>query len=154
MSTITCCSYYTMPQNAFFPQTRDLLVSQKLCKDTFFHLSSPSPVIFANATVVAFLLLHKSRFNFHCHTQHEPTPNQKSARKWQLRPFVTSCAKDYDGHSFGQTSFTEQPNRTLQCKPLLEFRRTPCEDASQALSTGIEKIKKQCHSSFFILYVT
>ena len=29
----------------------------------------------------------------------EPTHTQKSARKWQLRPFATSCAKDYEGHS-------------------------------------------------------
>ena len=41
------------------------------------------PVIFATATVVAFVLLCNSRFNFHCYTQHEATPIQKSARKWR-----------------------------------------------------------------------
>ena len=39
------------------------------------------PEIFATATVVAFVLLHNSRFNFHCYTQREATPTQKSARK-------------------------------------------------------------------------
>ena len=38
-------------------------------------------VIFANAAVVAFLLLRISSFNFHCYTQREATPTQKSARK-------------------------------------------------------------------------
>ena len=30
---------------------------------------------------------------------------QKSSRKWQLRPFATSCAKDYKGQSLVQTIF-------------------------------------------------
>ena len=38
-------------------------------------------VNFATATVLAFVLLHDSRFNFHCYTQCEATPTQKSARK-------------------------------------------------------------------------
>ena len=69
-----------------------------------------SPVIVATAAVVAFVLLGNSRLNFICYTQREPTPTQKSARKWQLRPFATSCAKDYEGHSLVQTSITEPPN--------------------------------------------
>ena len=36
-----------------------------------------SPVIFANTTVMAFVLLHSSWFNFHSYTEHEPTPHQK-----------------------------------------------------------------------------
>ena len=71
------------------------------------HLST---VIFANATVMALVLLPSSRFNFHCYTQCEPTPTQKLTRKWQLWPFATSCVKDYEGHSLLQTSFTEPPN--------------------------------------------
>ena len=66
--------------------------------------------MFANATVVAFVLLRSSRFNFHCYTQREPTPTQKAARKWQIRLFENSCAKDYEGHSLLQTSFAEPPN--------------------------------------------
>ena len=69
-----------------------------------------SPVIFANATVLAFLLLLGYRFNFHCYIQREPTPIQKSARKRQRRPLATSCAKDYEGHSLVQTSFSEPPD--------------------------------------------
>ena len=81
---ITCCLSYRsrMFQNAFFPWNRNLLVSQKWCKDTFFptlHLFSL--VIFATATVVAFVLLRNSRFNFQCYTQREATPTQKSAQK-------------------------------------------------------------------------
>ena len=38
-------------------------------------------VIYATATVLAFVLLHNSRFNFHCYTQREATPTQKSAWK-------------------------------------------------------------------------
>ena len=40
-----------------------------------------SLVIFATATVVAFVLLHNSSFNLHCYTQSEAMPTQKSARK-------------------------------------------------------------------------
>ena len=35
----------------------------------------------------------------------------KSAWKWQLWPFATSCVKDYKGHSVVQTSFIELPNK-------------------------------------------
>ena len=52
------------------------------------HFFSPtlhrlSPVIFATATVVAYVLLRNSRFSFHCYTQCEATPTQKSARRWR-----------------------------------------------------------------------
>ena len=39
------------------------------------------PVIFATAKVMAFVLLHHSRFNFYCYTQCETTPTQKLAQK-------------------------------------------------------------------------
>ena len=70
----------------FSPRHRDLLVSKKQNKqkrkDTFFSTLHPfSPVIFATATVVAFVLLRNSTFNFHCYTQREAAPTQKSARK-------------------------------------------------------------------------
>ena len=55
--------------------------AKKRRKDTFVStLHSLSTVIFATATVLAFVLLRDSRFNFHCYTQHEATPTQKSAR--------------------------------------------------------------------------
>ena len=76
-----------MPQNAFYPQNRDLLVSQKTTQRHFFSTFHPlSPLIFAIAIVVAFVLLHNSRFSLHCYTQleqREATPTQKSARKWR-----------------------------------------------------------------------
>ena len=40
-------------------------------------------------------------------------PTQKSAGKWQLRTFTTSCAKYYEGHSLVQTSFPELPKSAL-----------------------------------------
>ena len=71
-----------MPQNSFFLRTRDLLVSQKTMRRHFiFTLHPLSTVIFATATVLAFVLLRNSSFNFHCYTQREATPTQKSARK-------------------------------------------------------------------------
>ena len=36
-------------------------------------------------------------------------PIQKLTRKW-LQPLMTSCVKDYKGHSLVQTGFTEPPN--------------------------------------------
>ena len=72
-----------MPQNAFFPRNCDLLVSQKTMQRHFFPTLHPlSPVIFATATVVVFVLLRNSWFNFHCYTQCEATPTQKSALEW------------------------------------------------------------------------
>ena len=63
--------------------TRDLLFSPKTTQKHFFFstLHPLSPVTFATATVVAFVLLRNSRFNFHCYTQREATATQKLARK-------------------------------------------------------------------------
>ena len=75
-----------------------------------------------STTVLAFVLLCNTRFNFHCYTQRGPTPTQKSARKWQVQPFATSSTKDYEGHSLVQTSFAELPNmmpRTQCCNSAL-----------------------------------
>ena len=55
---------------------------KKTMQRHFFSTLHPlSTVIFATATVLAFVLLRNSRFNFHCYTQREATPTQKSARK-------------------------------------------------------------------------
>ena len=98
-----------MPQNAFFLRTCDLLASQKTMQRHFFSTLHPLfAVIFATATVLAFVLLHDSRFNFHCYTQREAMPAKKSARKCA----ATSCAKDYKALSLLQTSFAESPNRS------------------------------------------
>ena len=69
-------------KNAFFPRTRDLLVSRQMTQRHFFPIPRHlSPVILANATIVSFVLLRNYRSNFHFYSQCEPTPNQKSARK-------------------------------------------------------------------------
>ena len=71
-----------MPQNAFFLRTCDLLISPKTMQRHFlFTLHPLSTLIFATATVLAFVLLRNSNFNFHCYTQCEATSTQKSARK-------------------------------------------------------------------------
>ena len=129
-------------------------------KDSFyFHiLHHLSPVSLADATAVAFVLLHSCRFNFHVmHSMnqrlfrnrlrsgscdlsqllarkimkgiHSCKPASLNCPTWpslivlgwpcavdaalmQRWPFVTSCAKDYKGHSLMQTSFSELPSTT------------------------------------------
>ena len=70
------------PKAHFFPRTRELLVSRKTMQRHFSSTLNPiSPVIFATATVVVFVLLRNSRFNFHCYAQREAMPTQKSDQK-------------------------------------------------------------------------
>ena len=91
--------------NCIFSMNSRSLVSWKTMQRHFFSaLNHLSPVIIAKAAALAILLFHNSRFNFHCYTQREAMPAQKLALKWQLRPFATSCVKDYKGHLFMQTS--------------------------------------------------
>ena len=93
------------------------------------HLST---VILANTTIVAFVLLRNARFSFLCYTWCEPVPTPKSARKWQLWPFATSSAKDYEGHLLMQTSFAELPNRFDWIQLL--FRKKSCHECQQKSS--------------------
>ena len=51
-------------------------------KTLFSTLHPLSLVLFATAKAVAFVLLRNSRFNFHCYSQCEAMPTQKSAQKW------------------------------------------------------------------------
>ena len=104
-------------QNTFFFSHLLMIFwsAEKWCKDTFppilHHLS---PVILANTAVLASVLFHNSRFNFHCYTLHQAMPTQKSTQKWQVQSFATSCTKDYKGrYSLLQTSFAELPNREV-----------------------------------------
>ena len=72
----------------FFYELAIFWSAKKRCKDTFVSTLHPlSTVIFATATVLVFVQLRDSRFNFHCYTQREATPTQKSARKCA----ATSC---------------------------------------------------------------
>ena len=82
---ITCCSCYRMPQKAFFSTKSRSSGQPKNDAKTLFSptLHPLSPEFFTTATVVAFVPLRSSRFNFHCYTQREATPTQKSARKWR-----------------------------------------------------------------------
>ena len=78
-----------------------------------------SPVIFATATVVAFVLLSNSRFSSHGYTQREATPYSEVGPEMTLRLLATCCAKDYKGHSLVQTCFTEAPNSGRDVWPRL-----------------------------------
>ena len=70
------------PKTHFSYELAIIWSAKKRRNDTFFPTLHPlSLLIFATATVVAFVLLHNSRFNFHCYTQHEATPTQKLAWK-------------------------------------------------------------------------
>ena len=102
------CEFYTAnvkgifwgPQNTFFLWTHDLLVSHKMMQRQFiFTLHPLSAVIFAIATVLSFVLLRNSSFNFHCYTQREATPTQKSARKY------AATSRDFFAERL-QSSFT------------------------------------------------
>ena len=116
----TCCwCYWIQKKMHFFHKLTIFWSARNRRKDSFyFHiLHHLSPVSLADATAVAFVLLHSCRFNFQCYAQHEPAPIQKSAQKWQLWPFTTSCTKDYEGHSLMQTSLSELPNMTEFDRP-------------------------------------
>ena len=67
-----------MPQNAFFYELAIFWSAEKQRKDTFHPLST---IFFATTAVLALVLLRNYRFSFHCYTQRETTPIQKSARK-------------------------------------------------------------------------
>ena len=145
---------------------------KKRCKDnTFFSTLHPlSPVIFATAAVVAFVLLH-NRFNFHCYTQREATPSEIGP-ELTVRPFPTSCAKDYKGyslsranqlhwtaqscakdykgHSLVQTSFTVPPNRSRDWEAAASLSGRVLSSRCFTLCTTMEvepRIAKQykCH---------
>ena len=81
---MTSCSWCRMPQNTFFFTNSRSSGQPKNDAKTHFPptLHPLSLVIFASATVVSFVPLRNSRFNFHRYTQREATPTQKSARKW------------------------------------------------------------------------
>ena len=115
--SIIVCSCYRMPhlKTHFFHEIATFWSAKTTLKRRrqkhFFPTPHPlSPVIFATATVVTFVLLRNSRFNFHCYPQREATRTQIGPEV-TLRPIATSCAKDYKGHSLVQASFTEPPSR-------------------------------------------
>ena len=69
------------PKHIFSPNSRSSGQPKNDAKTLFSTLHPLSMVIFATATVLAFVLLRDSMFNFHCYTQHEATLTQKSAQK-------------------------------------------------------------------------
>ena len=70
------------PKTHFFYELAIFWSAKKTMQRHFFSTLHPlSPVIFATATVLAFVLLRNFRFNFHCYTQCKAMPTWKSARK-------------------------------------------------------------------------
>ena len=103
-----------MPLNAFFPWNFDLLVSQKKhAKILFFHPPSLFPGNFCKCnsggicTASQFLVQFPSLYTVWSNAYSE------IGLEVTLRPLVTSCAKDYKGHSLVQTTFTELPNNYM-----------------------------------------
>ena len=88
--------------------------ARKQCKDTFFHPPSPFPCNFCKHNSSGICTASQFYVTLPL-LQTMWTYTQKSARKWQLWPSVTSYVKDYKGHSLMQTSFTELPNSTVFC---------------------------------------
>ena len=87
------------PKTHFFLQTHNLLVSQKMTQTLFFFTLHPlSTVIFATATVLAFVLLRDSRFKFHCYTHSVKQRLLRDQPGSALQPLATSCMKDYKAH--------------------------------------------------------
>ena len=79
------------PKHIFFLHTRDLLVGRRTMQRHLFSiLHHLFPVILANTTVVPFVLLCNSRFNFHCDTH--LLRNRPGI--WQLLPLAWKITKD------------------------------------------------------------
>ena len=73
---------YDAPKRIFFHELAIFWSAEKKTeRHLFFPTLHPLVIFTATATVVTFVLLPNSRFNFHCYTQREATPTQKSARK-------------------------------------------------------------------------
>ena len=138
-----------MPQNAFFLQTRDLLVSQKTMQRHFLSgLHLLSLVIFATATVLAFVLLCNSSFVILVQLPllYTAWSNAYSEIGPEVMPWplATSCAKDYKGHTLMQTSFTELPNTKLMmsvkwlqwCNNFFGWQHTSCWKQQQQTAVG------------------
>ena len=66
-----------------------------------------------------------------------------------LRPFATSCAKDYKRHSLVQTSFTEPPNRSHHMLPGAPISTSPtkptapCADSAETIKSDGNMSKEQ-----------
>ena len=118
-----------MPQNAslFFINSRSSGQKKDKKEDFFSTLHPLSTVIFATATVLAFVLLRNSRFNFHCYTQREATPTQKSARKCAatsrdfLRERLQNRIHSSKPASLNRPIYPRQPRSLLACDAMLTW---------------------------------
>ena len=89
------CSCYRMPQNAFFSTNLQSSGQPKNNADTFFSTLHPlSTVIFATATVLAFVLLRDIGSVSVIHSVKQRLLRNRPGSA--LRPLATSCAKDYN----------------------------------------------------------
>ena len=109
---ITCYLCYRMPQNAFFSWNRDLLISQKMMqRHFFFHPPSPFSSNFCNCNSGGICTTSQFYFQLLLLYTAWSSAYSEISLEVMLRPLVTSCAKDYKGHSLMQTSFIEPPKR-------------------------------------------
>ena len=85
--------------------------TKKQCKDAFFHPPPPFPCHFCRCNTSGICTASQFQVKFPL-SDTEWTPTRKSSQKWQLWPFVTSCAKDYEGQLLMQTNSPELPSNT------------------------------------------
>ena len=94
-------------------------------KTLFFHLLSPFHGNILQLQqywhLFCFAILGSSSTVIHSVKQRLLRNRPRSA----LQPLVTSCAKDYKGHSLVQTIFTEPPNNTNTVTDKLGFQTCP-----------------------------
>ena len=104
------------PKCIFSTNLRSAGQPKNYAKTLFPTLHPLSTVIFASATVLAFVRLHDSKFNFHCYTQREATPTQKSA--WKCTATSRDFLRERLQSAFTLTSFTESPNKGHERGPM------------------------------------
>ena len=139
-----------MPQNAFFSTNSQSSAQPKNdAMMLYFHPPSLSMVIFATATVLAFVLLHNSSFNFHCYTQREATPTQKLARK------CAATSRDFFAERL-QSAFTlaNQLRWITQYISMHKDSITTCKIINQTQQSKKKKKKKTVQFCIHSLIMT
>ena len=109
----------------YFNQTKRKLKKTDLSQEKCGFLTIWWQIIFwICPTFVCQYCIRAPRLNFHCYTQCEPTPTQKSAWKWQLGPFMSSCMKDYKGHSLNANQLHWTAQYTNRMTRPVSYKKT------------------------------
>ncbi len=98
------------PKRIFSTNSRSSGQPKNDAKTIFPTLHPLSTVIFATETVLAFVLLRDSRFNFHCYTKREATQTPKSTRKYAATSRDFLCERLQSAFTLAN-HFAESPSR-------------------------------------------